>query len=708
MAGKAVKRLTGNGTGQSFVDRVTSMKHSLSGSLIAKTICKATTEEMIAPKRKHLCILINCTYEPRLSMPDFANYLIARSHNSSWVVSFKALITIHHLMNSGSESFSQYLASNNCQLSSPRNFDGSNMQANTMFSFIRHYATYLDSRSSSYREVAFDLCKIKRKRDETNLRTMPLTKLFKVLPPLERQIDALLTFDASSNELMNSVIQAAYFLLYKDLIRLYAVYNEAMINIIGNYFSMPKKECQESLRIYKSFIKRMDQVNSFVKVAEACGPLNLQDDHNSQSLIFKPVPPTVLEALEQHLVYLESRKIPDRTPPTTTGAASGTVSPQPSNASLDLFNPNGQVPAQFRLHFTNEQQQRIIEEERERLEAYVQHAKDRPMSAAAMAIGGLREGDRANSDGDLIEVFASFDSSPPPVNFAAAAATTTTSSAFSSDAFNSGGLLDDFWLPPQNPVSSSGPTKSVWAQSGQLPSSASHFAIASASSAQPRPLSQFLSHQPLSLSAATPQRLSPSPAASSTNPFLLPQPAVSNAWVTTGANHQTNAFDLALVSSTPSSPPLQDLASAQAPTNGNGPSSSASDLDNRLAELAGSLTIGGWNSGGTPITSVNWSTGRRPLTVQAPTNASGVRPSPQPQLLSSAPLAPVPAPTNPWPSTSMVPSQPYAAMRPQASVFAAAPPIFGGAAAAAAAAPSQFPLTGAATSVSSNPLNPFL
>lgn len=32
---------------------------------------------------------------------------------------------------------------------------------------------------------------------------------------------------------MNRVILAAYYLLYKDLIRLYAVYNEAMINIIG-------------------------------------------------------------------------------------------------------------------------------------------------------------------------------------------------------------------------------------------------------------------------------------------------------------------------------------------------------------------------------------------------------------------------------------------------------------------------------------------
>ncbi|VDM18647.1 unnamed protein product, partial [Hydatigera taeniaeformis] len=196
MAARAVKRLAGNGTGQSLVDRMTSMKHSIAGSLIAKTICKATTEEMIAPKRKHLNILVSCTYELRLSMPEFANYIIGRSHNSSWVVSFKALITIHHLMNSGSEvRFSQYLASNNCQLSSPRSFERSNSQAATMFLFIRHYARYLDARSASYRQVAFDFCRIRRKADDVNMKTMPYPKLVRAVPPLERQIDALLAFD---------------------------------------------------------------------------------------------------------------------------------------------------------------------------------------------------------------------------------------------------------------------------------------------------------------------------------------------------------------------------------------------------------------------------------------------------------------------------------------------------------------------------------
>lgn len=54
MAGKVVKQLAGSGTGQSLSDLMTAMKYTLSGSVVVKIICKATTEEMCAPKRKHL------------------------------------------------------------------------------------------------------------------------------------------------------------------------------------------------------------------------------------------------------------------------------------------------------------------------------------------------------------------------------------------------------------------------------------------------------------------------------------------------------------------------------------------------------------------------------------------------------------------------------------------------------------------------------
>ena len=43
-----------NVAGQSLVDRVTAAKHSLAGERLAKFVCKATTEELIPPKKKHI------------------------------------------------------------------------------------------------------------------------------------------------------------------------------------------------------------------------------------------------------------------------------------------------------------------------------------------------------------------------------------------------------------------------------------------------------------------------------------------------------------------------------------------------------------------------------------------------------------------------------------------------------------------------------
>lgn len=44
--------------GQTITDRLIAAKHSLAGSQLGKTICKATTEELSAPKKKHL----DCTF----------------------------------------------------------------------------------------------------------------------------------------------------------------------------------------------------------------------------------------------------------------------------------------------------------------------------------------------------------------------------------------------------------------------------------------------------------------------------------------------------------------------------------------------------------------------------------------------------------------------------------------------------------------------
>lgn len=100
---------------------------------------------------------------------------------------------------------------------------------------------------------------------------MPADKLLKTLPALQGQIDALLEFDCSANDLTNGVVNTAFLLLFRDLIRLFACYNDGIINLLEKYFEMNKKQCKDALDFYKKFLVRMDRVAEFLKVAENVG-----------------------------------------------------------------------------------------------------------------------------------------------------------------------------------------------------------------------------------------------------------------------------------------------------------------------------------------------------------------------------------------------------------------------------------------------------
>uniref|UniRef100_T1IUB2 ENTH domain-containing protein n=1 Tax=Strigamia maritima TaxID=126957 RepID=T1IUB2_STRMM len=302
--------------GQSINDRITAARYSIAGQGLAKSVCKATTEEVIGPKKKHLDYLLHCTNEPNVSIPQMANLLIERTTMTSWVVVFKALVTVHHLMCYGNERFTQYLASSNCSFQLSSFVDKANVQGYDMSTFIRRYAKYLNEKALSYRTVAFDFCKVKRGKDDGVLRTMNADKLLKTLPVLQNQVDALLEFDCTANELTNGVINAAFMLLFRDLIRLFACYNDGIINLLEKYFDMNKKMCRDALDIYKKFLIRMDRVGEFLKVAESVGLDKSEMPEVSENVgidksdipDLAKAPSSLLEALEQHLMALEGKK----------------------------------------------------------------------------------------------------------------------------------------------------------------------------------------------------------------------------------------------------------------------------------------------------------------------------------------------------------------------------------------------------------------
>ncbi|NWS51947.1 PICAL protein, partial [Chunga burmeisteri] len=293
--------------------------------------------------------LIQCTNEMNVNIPQLADTLFERTANSSWVVVFKALITTHHLMMYGNERFIQYLASRNTLFNLNNYLDKSAMQGYDMSTFIRRYSRYLNEKALSYRLVAVDFTKMKRGIDGV-MRTMNAEKLLKTLPIIQNQLDALLDFDANPNELTNGVINAAFMLLFKDSIRLFAAYNEGIINLLERYFDMKKNQCKEGLDIYKKFLARMTKLSEFLKVAEQVGI----DQGDIPDLT--QAPSSLLEALEQHLASVEGKKTKEVSAASRASALSSAVSTL-ANTGMSFS------------RMDEKEKQQALEEEQARLQA---------------------------------------------------------------------------------------------------------------------------------------------------------------------------------------------------------------------------------------------------------------------------------------------------------------------------------------------------
>ncbi|XP_041948761.1 phosphatidylinositol binding clathrin assembly protein a isoform X26 [Alosa sapidissima] len=372
-------------SGQSITDRITAAQHSVTGSAVSKTVCKATTHEIMGPKKKHLDYLIQCTNEMNVNIPQLADTLFERTTNTSWVVVFKSLIATHHLMVYGNERFIQYLASRNTLFNLSNFLDKSGLQGYDMSTFIRRYSRYLNEKAVSYRQVAFDFTKVKRGADGV-MRTMNTEKLLKTIPIIQNQMDALLDFNVNANELTNGVINAAFMLLFKDAIRLFAAYNEGIINLLEKYFDMKKTQCKEGLDIYKKFLTRMTRISEFLKVAEQVGIDRGDIPDLSQFTVCAPS--SLLDALEQHLASLEGKKVKD----STAASRASTL----SNAVSSLANTG--------ISFTKvdeREKQAALEEEQARLKALkeqrLKELSKKPPSSATTAASPVSTGGSINT-----------------------------------------------------------------------------------------------------------------------------------------------------------------------------------------------------------------------------------------------------------------------------------------------------------------------
>ncbi|NXH91757.1 PICAL protein, partial [Edolisoma coerulescens] len=553
-------------SGQSITDRITAAQHSVTGSAVAKAVCKATTHEVMGPKKKHLDYLIQCTNEMNVNIPQLADTLFERTANSSWVVVFKALITTHHLMMYGNERFIQYLASRNTLFNLNNYLDKSAMQGYDMSTFIRRYSRYLNEKALSYRLVAVDFTKMKRGIDGV-MRTMNPEKLLKTLPIIQNQLDALLDFDANPNELTNGVINAAFMLLFKDSIRLFAAYNEGIINLLERYFDMKKNQCKEGLDIYKKFLARMTNLSEFLKVAEQVGI----DQGDIPDLT--QAPSSLLEALEQHLASVEGKKIKEVSAASRASALSSAVSTL-ANTGMSFS------------RMDEKEKQQALEEEQVRLQAL---KEQRLREISVVSNSTSTSASPSTLSGKSVNTTVAVDL------FAAPAPTTNSMPNLSSDLFD---LQPAFVPTVQSTPAISTSASSAWggpfSSSNGCVGSPPHLDIfdmkpveEAVKSATPFINSSFSSKQTVELFSGFPLHSAPPSTTSST--INVDFDAVFGG-KSTAPEYRTASFNFLDDVLQPTVPPQSQRATVASQQSGK---ILANDLDSSLANLVGNLGFGG-------------------------------------------------------------------------------------------------------------------
>uniref|UniRef100_A0A803JBI0 Clathrin coat assembly protein AP180 n=1 Tax=Xenopus tropicalis TaxID=8364 RepID=A0A803JBI0_XENTR len=681
-------------SGQTLTDRIAAAQYSVTGSAVARAVCKATTHEVMGPKKKHLDFLIQATNETNVNIPQMADTLFERATNSSWVVVFKALVTTHHLMVHGNERFIQYLASRNTLFNLSNFLDKSGSHGYDMSTFIRRYSRYLNEKAFSYRQMAFDFARVK-KGAEGVMRTMLPEKLLKGMPILQGQIDALLEFDVHPNELTNGVINAAFMLLFKDLIKLFACYNDGIINLLEKFFEMKKGQCKDALEIYKRFLTRMTRVSEFMKVAEQVG-IDKGDipDLTQDGCIDEPAPSSLLETLEQHLNTLEGKKPGSRSgspvgkssPATTVTSPNATPSKTvDTSPPIDLFATASAAAAICSPKLSND------------LLDLQPDFSSTTVSASALPGGASAWGDLFDSVSETpaatkpdaapsIDLFGTDAFSSPPHGASPVPEASLTGDLLS---------VDTFAAPAAAPAASPAKTES----SAVLDLFGDAFGgVAEPQPAAMAPTSSSASADLLAGFGGSFMAPSPTPITPAQNNLI--QPSFDAAFVTSQPAASASSFDASVFDGLgdlliPTMTPASQPSSSLTPSAGNAGAAGkalGSDLDSSLASLVGNLGIAGttvkkgdlqWNAGEKKLTGgANW----QPKVAPATWSTGG--PSSSPMQGSTPPVSGVPPAASAAPSTQPVagfglPSGTGVPMMPQQPMMYGQPmirPSFGGAA----------------------------
>ncbi|CCG83965.1 protein of unknown function [Taphrina deformans PYCC 5710] len=136
---------------------------------------------------------------------------------------------------------------------------------------IQAYAQYLTARIKAFASVKTDYVKIKSDTaGQGRLRKLSVDKgLLRETESVQKLIGPLLKCKFLETDVDNEIILTAFRLLVADLLVLFQVANEGVINVLEHYFEMSKPDAERALVIYQNFVEQTDGVIVYMSLARS-------------------------------------------------------------------------------------------------------------------------------------------------------------------------------------------------------------------------------------------------------------------------------------------------------------------------------------------------------------------------------------------------------------------------------------------------------
>ncbi|RDW87415.1 hypothetical protein BP5796_03109 [Coleophoma crateriformis] len=229
-------------------------------SSFEKSVKGATKIKAAPPKTKYIEHILIATHSGEAGVAEVFRALQHRLRDSTWTVVFKSLITVHLMIREGSPDVTlAYLARHRNMLAISSFSDVQTQGRN-----IRHYTNYLLERAKAYRETKCDFVRSADRR----LEKLSVDKgLLRETEAVQDQITALLKCDVLDNEPENEITITVFRMLVLDLLAMFNVINQGMINILGHFFEMSRPDAERAMEIYRKFTKQTDFVVAYLSIA---------------------------------------------------------------------------------------------------------------------------------------------------------------------------------------------------------------------------------------------------------------------------------------------------------------------------------------------------------------------------------------------------------------------------------------------------------